>query len=66
MCSSMWNVTLCDMKIKLKQLRVSMLGIFCVKIVLKVFKNHPKGPFINKCEMCWNANLKKINENLKL
>jgi hypothetical protein len=20
-----------------------------VKIILKVFKNHPKGPFVNKC-----------------
>jgi hypothetical protein len=53
------------MKTKLKQLGESMLGIFWVQIVQDMFKNHIKGPIIDKCKMCWNANLKELNENSK-
>jgi hypothetical protein len=45
MGDSMWNVTLCDMRINLKQLWEAIHEIFWVKIVLEVFKNDSKGPF---------------------
>ncbi len=61
-CNLGWNVALCNMKIMLKQLREST-WIFRVKIVLKVFKTIPKGPFVDKCGMRCNVNLKESKKS---
>jgi hypothetical protein len=33
-----------------------------MKTVPKVFKNHPEGPLADKCNICWNANLKELKK----
>ncbi len=40
--NSKWNMVLCNMIIKLKQLKESTYSILWMKIILKVFKNHPR------------------------
>jgi len=51
-------VTLRNMGTKLKQLWESNCRIFWVKTISRYSKTIPKKLFVDKCNMCWNANLK--------
>jgi len=62
-CNSTWNVTLCNMRVKLKQLWESIHEIFWVKTISEVFETIPKGSFANKLDIHWNVNLKELNES---
>ncbi len=66
MCNLTWNVILCNMGTKLKQLWKFINKIFWVKTFLKMLKNNPtRRSLVNKCDTCWNIGLKKSYKNLR-